>query len=54
MIYASLNSLRNTLLIVLNVPLALVGGVTALWISGENLSVPATVGFIALFGHCHG
>ena len=30
--------------------LALVGGVTALWISGENLSVPATVGFIALFG----
>ena len=50
MIYASLDSLRNTLLIVLNIPLALVGGVTALWISGENLSVPATVGFIALFG----
>ncbi len=34
----------------LNIPLALVGGVIALWISGQNLSVPASVGFIALFG----
>ena len=50
MIYAALNSLRNSLLILLNIPLALVGGIVALWISGENLSVPATVGFIALFG----
>lgn len=50
MIYAALDSLRNTALIMLNIPLALVGGVVALWISGENLSVPATVGFIALFG----
>lgn len=50
MIYAALNSLRNSLLILLNIPLALVGGIIALWISGENLSVPATVGFIALFG----
>ena len=31
-------------------PLALVGGIAALWISGQNLSVPASVGFIALFG----
>ena len=50
MIYAALDSFRNSLLILLNIPLALVGGVVALWISGENLSVPATVGFIALFG----
>ncbi len=50
MIYAALDSLRNTLLIVLNIPLALVGGAIALWIGGENLSVPATIGFIALFG----
>ena len=50
MIYAALDSLRNSLLILLNIPLALVGGIVALWISGENLSVPATVGFIALFG----
>ena len=50
MIYAALDSFRNSLLILLNIPLAMVGGVVALWISGENLSVPATVGFIALFG----
>lgn len=50
MIYAALNSFRNSLLILLNIPLALVGGIVALWIGGENLSVPATVGFIALFG----
>ena len=37
-------------LILLNIPLALVGGVAALWISGQNLSVPASVGLIALFG----
>ena len=34
----------------LNIPLALVGGVVGLWLSGLNLSVPASVGFIALFG----
>lgn len=50
MIYAALDSFKNSLLILLNIPLALVGGVVALWIGGENLSVPATVGFIALFG----
>ena len=50
MIYAALNSMRHSLLILFNIPLALVGGVVALWLSGEFLSVPATVGFIALFG----
>jgi cobalt-zinc-cadmium resistance protein CzcA len=50
MLYASFNSLRSSTLILLNIPLALVGGVAALWISGENLSVPSSVGFIALFG----
>ena len=50
MIYAALASFPNSLLILLNIPLALVGGIVALWLSGENLSVPATVGFIALFG----
>jgi cobalt-zinc-cadmium resistance protein CzcA len=33
-----------------NIPFALIGGVFALWISGEYLSVPASVGFIALLG----
>lgn len=50
MLFSSFNSLKNSLLIFLNIPLALVGGVVALWISGQNLSVPASVGFIALFG----
>ena len=50
MIYTALGSLRHSLLILLNIPLALVGGIAALYLSGQNLSVPATVGFIALFG----
>ncbi len=50
MLFSSFNSLKNSLLILLNIPLALVGGVVGLWIAGENLSVPASVGFIALFG----
>ena len=50
MIYAALDSFKNSMLISLNIPLALVGGIAALWLAGENLSVPATVGFIALFG----
>jgi cobalt-zinc-cadmium resistance protein CzcA len=50
LLYSSFNSLKNTALILLNIPLALVGGVLGLWMFGENLSVPASVGFIALFG----
>jgi len=50
LLYLNFNSLKNTALILLNIPLALVGGVLGLWIFGENLSVPASVGFIALFG----
>ena len=50
LLYSSFSSIKNTLLILLNIPLALVGGVIGLWISGQNLSVPASVGFIALFG----
>jgi cobalt-zinc-cadmium resistance protein CzcA len=45
-----MRSLRYAALIVINVPLALVGGVLALWSTGEYLSVPASVGFISLFG----
>jgi cobalt-zinc-cadmium resistance protein CzcA len=49
-LFATLRSLRQTLLILANVPFALVGGVLALWFSGAYLSVPASVGFIALLG----
>jgi len=50
LLFGSFNRMGNTLLILLNIPLALVGGVVALWLTGQNLSVPASVGFIALFG----
>jgi cobalt-zinc-cadmium resistance protein CzcA len=50
LLYGSFGSVMNTVLILLNIPLALVGGIMGLWLFGENLSVPASVGFIALFG----
>ncbi|HEY7585925.1 MAG TPA: CusA/CzcA family heavy metal efflux RND transporter [Candidatus Deferrimicrobiaceae bacterium] len=50
LLFSAFKSLKNSVLILLNIPLALVGGVTGLWLTGQNLSVPASVGFIALFG----
>jgi len=50
LLLAAFGRVRGALLIIANIPLALVGGVVALWITGQNLSVPASVGFIALFG----
>ena len=50
MLYGLFGSLRLALLIMLNVPLALVGGVLALAVFGENVSIPSSIGFIALFG----
>lgn len=49
-LFATLRSLRQAVLILANVPFALVGGILSLWLSGEYLSVPASVGFIALLG----
>lgn len=49
-LFATLRSIRQSLLILANVPFALVGGILSLWLSGEYLSVPASVGFIALLG----
>ncbi len=50
LLFSSFGSFKNSLLIFINIPLALVGGVIALWITGQNLSVPSSVGFIALLG----
>ncbi|AQQ10170.1 Cation efflux system protein CzcA [Sedimentisphaera cyanobacteriorum] len=50
LLYINFKKISNTLLILFNIPLALVGGVAALWLFGENFSVPASIGFIALFG----
>lgn len=49
-LYLSLRSVRASLLILTNIPFAAVGGMIALAASGEYLSVPASVGFIALLG----
>jgi len=50
LLFMNFGSLKSAGLIMLNIPLALVGGIVGLWITGQNLSVPASVGFIALFG----
>ncbi|HCE45244.1 MAG TPA: CusA/CzcA family heavy metal efflux RND transporter [Lentisphaeria bacterium] len=50
MLFIAFGSLRNALLVIANLPFALVGGILVLYVSGTNLSVPAVVGFIALFG----
>ncbi len=49
-LFATLRSFRQSLLIMANVPFALVGGILSLVLAGEYLSVPASVGFIALLG----
>lgn len=50
LLFASFNSLKNAGLIMLNVPFAMIGGIVALFLSRQPLSVPAIIGFIALFG----
>ncbi|MBI4904899.1 MAG: efflux RND transporter permease subunit [Acidobacteria bacterium] len=50
LLYSTFSSFRLSLLILLNVPFALVGGITALWLRALNLNLSASVGFIALFG----
>jgi len=50
LLYSSFGSLKQAALIILNVPFALIGGILGLLISRQYLSVPASVGFIALFG----
>ncbi len=50
LLFFSFNSLGMASLIILNVPFGLIGGIIGLWVSGQYLSVPASVGFIALFG----
>ena len=50
LLYATFRNARQMFLILLIVPLALVGGIAALWLRGINLNLSASVGFIALFG----
>lgn len=50
MLFSTFRSIRQAGLIILNIPFALIGGVLSLYLSGLYLSVPASVGFITLFG----
>jgi cobalt-zinc-cadmium resistance protein CzcA len=50
LLYLSFRSVSLSLLVISNLPFALIGGVFALYLSGQYLSVPASVGFIVLFG----
>lgn len=50
LLFSTFGSVRQALLVLSNVPFAMIGGIFALLLSGEYLSVPASVGFIALLG----
>ncbi len=50
LLIVSFRSIKNALLIIINIPLALAGGLMILFITGSTLSVPSIVGFIALIG----
>ncbi|QQZ29474.1 efflux RND transporter permease subunit [Thiothrix subterranea] len=50
LLFLTFRDVRQTVLVMANVPLALIGGIFSLGISGQYLSVPASVGFIALLG----
>ncbi len=50
MLFVTFRSLRQAGLIILNIPFAMIGGIVSLYLSGLYLSVPASVGFITLFG----
>lgn len=50
LLFDALGSLASAALIIANIPLAMIGGIVALWLTGIPLSVSAAIGFIALFG----
>ena len=50
LLFATFRSVKQTIIILSNIPFAMTGGVIALWLTGQFISVPASVGFIALLG----
>jgi len=50
LLYTAFNSVKYATLIIANVPFATIGGLIALFISGQYISVPSAIGFIAVFG----
>ncbi len=49
-LFSTFRSVRQAALVLSNIPFAMIGGIVGLWLTGEYLSVPASVGFIALLG----
>lgn len=50
LLYTAFNSLRHATIIIANVPFAIIGGIIGLFITGQYVSVPSAIGFIAVFG----
>lgn len=50
LLFFTFNSVKNAALIMLNIPFATIGGIVALWLTHQPISVPAIIGFIAVFG----
>ena len=50
LLYTVFNSVKHATLIIVNLPVATIGGLVSLFISGQYLSVPSAIGFIAVFG----
>ena len=51
-LFASFGSVAQALLIIMNIPTTLIGGIIALWVVGETINVSSTIGLIGLFGVC--
>lgn len=52
LLFSMFGNFKDALLVFLNVPFAIVGGIVALYVTGTNFSISAGIGFIALFGIC--
>jgi cobalt-zinc-cadmium resistance protein CzcA len=50
LLYTAFNSTKYATMIIANVPFATIGGIFALFVSGQYVSVPSAIGFIAVFG----
>jgi cobalt-zinc-cadmium resistance protein CzcA len=50
LLYTAFNSVRHAAMIISNVPFAVIGGVFGLAVTGQYVSVPSAIGFIAVFG----